>query len=93
MHQEAGGACSLSAERRIENHPPREAGAWQNSCEKGMKSFSRTGEGEHRELEPCFVSDFAGNKDASRSVGKFMLPVERKNPRKPTNSENIKSTY
>lgn len=74
MHQETGGASSLSAERRIENQPPREAGARRNSCEKGMKFFADGGTG----VGPCFVLDFAGNKDASRLVGKFMLPREEK---------------
>lgn len=45
MCQEAGGASSLSAERRIENQPPREAGARRNSCEKGMKFFADGGTG------------------------------------------------
>lgn len=30
------GTSGLSAERRIENQPPREADSW-NSCEKGMR--------------------------------------------------------
>lgn len=65
----ASGASSLSAERRIENQPPREAGAWQNSCEQGLKFFADGGGrvAGRAELGPSFVSDFAGNKDASLS--------------------------
>jgi len=78
VHQEASDASSLSAERRTENQPPREAGASRNSCEKGMKFFAvGRGKSASAGLGPywtCFVLDFAGNKDASCSVGKFMLP-------------------
>lgn len=38
---------------------------------------------------PCFVSDFAGNKDASRLVGKFMLRSSREK-RNARNREDVK---
>lgn len=65
----------------FENQPPRGTGAWQNSCKKEMKFFANGGTGwsprEHR-IGTVSYRNFAGNKDASHLVGKFMLPSREK---------------
>lgn len=94
MYQEASGASSLSAERRIENQPLRESGAWQNSCEKGMKFFA---DGERDGIGPR-PRDWG--RVSYRTLRKIKMPVARlgssccrrkeKCSYKSTNSENIK---